>query len=222
MLASQKHIAEDIGIVFLFSAEPKNINTFGTVSVKTEVILYLNTLLVFCEKLCFFIHLINISNMTWKTNSLKLSFPPGRSSAISKISKVFVKAGASISIPCLYDAQYKNNVKYLCKGYYWNTCSYAVKTNSPDGSGKYLISDSKRQSIFNVTIKQLRVDNAHYWCAVEIGGGADVKQYFQLSVTKGEHQLWHLKLLWIRKKLKYHNNHDILILNYYSKKRRTF
>lgn len=101
-----------------------------------------------------------------------------------------MRAGDSVSIPCLYDAQYKNHVKYLCKGYYWNHCSYAIKTNSQHGSGKYLISDSKHQRIFNVTIKQLGVDDAHYWCAVEINGGSDVRQYFQLSVTTGKLGLW--------------------------------
>ncbi|KAM4599187.1 uncharacterized protein V3H82_002628 isoform 2-T2 [Fundulus diaphanus] len=94
------------------------------------------------------------------------------------------KAGASVSIPCLYDSQYRNHVKYLCEGYYWNHCSYATKTNS-HGSGKYSISDDKNQTIFNVTIKHLTVENTHYWCAVEINGGSDVRQYFQLSVTTG-------------------------------------
>ncbi|KAM4599186.1 polymeric immunoglobulin receptor-like isoform 1-T1 [Fundulus diaphanus] len=99
------------------------------------------------------------------------------------------KAGASVSIPCLYDSQYRNHVKYLCEGYYWNHCSYATKTNS-HGSGKYSISDDKNQTIFNVTIKHLTVENTHYWCAVEINGGSDVRQYFQLSVTTDTSSLY--------------------------------
>ncbi|XP_035519708.1 uncharacterized protein LOC118329589 [Morone saxatilis] len=67
--------------------------------------------------------------------------------SITTVSKVSVKAGGSISIPCLYEPKYTHHVKYLCKGYYWDYCSYAVKTNQ-QSSGKFLISDDKSQRIF--------------------------------------------------------------------------
>uniref|UniRef100_I3KQE4 Immunoglobulin domain-containing protein n=1 Tax=Oreochromis niloticus TaxID=8128 RepID=I3KQE4_ORENI len=102
------------------------------------------------------------------------------------ISKVSVKTGKSISIPCLYDSQYVNNVKYLCEGYYWRYCSDAVKTNKPDPSGKYFISDDKGKKIFTVTINQLTNENTDYWCMVEIDGWVDDGVHFQLSVTSGE------------------------------------
>ncbi|XP_039477544.1 polymeric immunoglobulin receptor-like [Oreochromis aureus] len=110
--------------------------------------------------------------------------------SITTVSKVSVKAGKSISIPCLYESQYKNHVKYLCEGYYWTYCRYAVKTNEADPSGKYLISDDKKQNIFNVTINQLAHKNTDYWCAVEINDGQDYRQYFQLSVTSGTPSLY--------------------------------
>uniref|UniRef100_A0A3Q2QQZ7 Immunoglobulin domain-containing protein n=1 Tax=Fundulus heteroclitus TaxID=8078 RepID=A0A3Q2QQZ7_FUNHE len=106
-------------------------------------------------------------------------FSTGTDGALTMIP---AKAGASVSIPCLYESKYRNHVKYLCAGYYWDHCSYAMKTNS-QGSGKYSISDDKIQTIFSVTIKHLTVKNIYYWCAVEINGGSDVGQYFQLSVT---------------------------------------
>ncbi|XP_072246460.1 polymeric immunoglobulin receptor-like [Leuresthes tenuis] len=106
--------------------------------------------------------------------------------SITTVDKVSVKAGASISIPCLYSSQYRNHVKYLCAGYYWPTCSYAIKTNQRQSSGKYSISDDKTQNIFIVTIKHLADGNTHYWCAVEIDQGPDVRQYFQLFGTRGE------------------------------------
>ena len=97
-----------------------------------------------------------------------------------------MKAGGSISIPCLYEPRYKNNVKYLCEGYYWNFCSYAVKTNSAS-SGKFSIADDKLQRIFIVTIKDLKErDDGDYWCAVEINKGDDNGKYFHLSVTRGK------------------------------------
>ncbi|XP_074502141.1 polymeric immunoglobulin receptor-like [Sebastes fasciatus] len=101
-----------------------------------------------------------------------------------------VKAGDSVTIPCLYDSKYTNHVKYLCKGYTWSSCSYAVKTNQRN-SGKFSISDDKSQRIFTVTIKDLTVeDTDDYWCAVEINRGTDVREYFQLSVTRDTPRLY--------------------------------
>ncbi|KAM9365776.1 polymeric immunoglobulin receptor-like isoform 2-T2 [Pholidichthys leucotaenia] len=106
--------------------------------------------------------------------------------SINTVSKVSVKAGESVTIPCLYSSKYRKHVKYLCKGYYWNNCSYAVKTNKLDSSGKFLISDDKDKLVFTVTINRLTSEyTGYYWCVVEIDGGADVGEYFQLSVTNG-------------------------------------
>ncbi|XP_032397566.1 uncharacterized protein LOC116705473 [Etheostoma spectabile] len=109
--------------------------------------------------------------------------------SITTVSKVSVKAGSSISIPCLYGVQYTNHVKYLCKGYYWHSCSYIIKTNQ-QSSGRFLISDDKTRSIFTVTIHNLTDKDTDYWCAVEIIGGADVKAYFYLSVTRDTSHLY--------------------------------
>ncbi|XP_073338484.1 polymeric immunoglobulin receptor-like [Pagrus major] len=104
--------------------------------------------------------------------------------SITTVSKVSVKAGGSISIPCLYESRYINNVKYLCKGSDWNSCSYAVKTHK-QSSGKFSISDDKIQRIFTVTIKDLMEQDAgYYWCVVEINDGGDNGKYFHLSVTR--------------------------------------
>ncbi|XP_058508083.1 uncharacterized protein LOC131474301 isoform X2 [Solea solea] len=102
---------------------------------------------------------------------------------IYSISKVSVKAGDSITIPCLYQSRYTNRVKYLCKGYRWDSCSFAVKTNKPDRSGKFSISDDKNEEIFTVTIKYLTTTDTDYWCNVEIDHGADYGEYFHLVVT---------------------------------------
>ncbi|XP_070772528.1 polymeric immunoglobulin receptor-like [Enoplosus armatus] len=109
--------------------------------------------------------------------------------SITTVSEVSVKAGDSITIPCLYDSQYINHVKFLCKGPNWSTCSYAAKTNQPS-SGKFSISDDKNQRIFTVTIKDLTDKDTDYWCAVEIDRGPDVREYFLLSVTEGTPRLY--------------------------------
>ncbi|XP_050932720.1 LOW QUALITY PROTEIN: uncharacterized protein LOC108897247 [Lates calcarifer] len=104
--------------------------------------------------------------------------------SITTVSKVSVRPGDSISIPCLYGSQYRDHVKYLCKGYYWSSCSEVVKTNQPYSSGKFSISDDKTQRIFTVTIKDLTDKDTDYWCAVEINQGDDIRKYFHLSVTR--------------------------------------
>ncbi|XP_030296714.1 polymeric immunoglobulin receptor-like [Sparus aurata] len=109
--------------------------------------------------------------------------------SITTVSKVSVKDGGSISIPCLYESKYINNTKYLCKGYYWTYCSYAVKTNRPS-SGKFSISDDKIQRIFTVMIKDLKERDRGYWCAVEINNGYDAGKPFNLSVTRGTPSLY--------------------------------
>ncbi|KAF6716481.1 Polymeric immunoglobulin receptor [Oryzias melastigma] len=98
------------------------------------------------------------------------------------INEVQVVRGASISIPCLYDSKYEKHVKYLCKGHYWRSCSYAVKTNKLDTNGNFLIQDVKEQKTFTVTINHVDTDS-YYWCVVEIDGGADDREFFHLSVS---------------------------------------
>uniref|UniRef100_A0A668SZD0 Immunoglobulin V-set domain-containing protein n=1 Tax=Oreochromis aureus TaxID=47969 RepID=A0A668SZD0_OREAU len=114
------------------------------------------------------------------------SFPLQCAKSITTVSKVSVKAGNSISIPCLYHYQYTDHVKYLCKGYFWPSCRHAVKTNEADPSGKYLISDDKKQQIFTVTINRLTNQNTHYWCGLE-NRALDNGVYFQLLVTNGKY-----------------------------------
>uniref|UniRef100_UPI0037E7F14C uncharacterized protein isoform X2 n=1 Tax=Semicossyphus pulcher TaxID=241346 RepID=UPI0037E7F14C len=102
---------------------------------------------------------------------------------ITTVTKVSVKAGGSISVPCLYGPSYKTHVKYLCRGKPWHSCQYAVKTDKPDKSGKFSISDDTEQRIFTVTFNNV-TDNMSdtYWCAVDLWI-SDTRKKFQLSVT---------------------------------------
>ncbi|CAJ1067313.1 uncharacterized protein LOC119917590 isoform X2 [Xyrichtys novacula] len=107
--------------------------------------------------------------------------------SVTTISKVSVEAGQSISIPCLYGPNHKNNVKYLCQGYEWSSCTYAIRTGQPN-SDRFSISDDKNQGIFTVTIRPEQTD--HYWCFVEMDRRADTGQRFHLSVTTGTPSLY--------------------------------
>uniref|UniRef100_A0A665X2Y3 Immunoglobulin domain-containing protein n=1 Tax=Echeneis naucrates TaxID=173247 RepID=A0A665X2Y3_ECHNA len=90
--------------------------------------------------------------------------------SITTVTEVPVKAGDSVTIPCLYNSRHTSHVKYLCEGYKLLFCKSVVKTDQPDSSGKFSISDDKRQNVFTVTIKDLMDEEANYWCAVEIDG----------------------------------------------------
>uniref|UniRef100_A0A3B4ZWG7 Immunoglobulin V-set domain-containing protein n=1 Tax=Stegastes partitus TaxID=144197 RepID=A0A3B4ZWG7_9TELE len=89
---------------------------------------------------------------------------------ITTVSDVPVKAGESVSIPCLYEAQYRDDVKYLCKGYRWAFCKTVIRTDQEPCSGRFCISDDKEQRIFTVTIKNITDEDSYFWCAVEISG----------------------------------------------------
>uniref|UniRef100_A0A674NFP3 Immunoglobulin subtype domain-containing protein n=1 Tax=Takifugu rubripes TaxID=31033 RepID=A0A674NFP3_TAKRU len=109
--------------------------------------------------------------------------------SVTTVTKVSVKAGDSVSIPCLYHPKYTSHVKCLCQGYYYEFCSYAVKTNW-QSSGRFLISDDREKKVFTVTIKDVREGDTDFWCIVDINRGRDVGTYFQMSVTRGKNRTW--------------------------------
>ncbi|XP_036373585.1 polymeric immunoglobulin receptor-like [Megalops cyprinoides] len=84
------------------------------------------------------------------------------------VKKQFVEIGGSVTIPCLYDQQYKDHVKYCCKGNYQDNCSVLVRTDSPQRAGYVSITDNPSQQLFTVTMRNLQKgDTATYWCGVE-------------------------------------------------------
>ncbi|XP_056903616.1 polymeric immunoglobulin receptor-like isoform X1 [Takifugu flavidus] len=109
--------------------------------------------------------------------------------SVTTVTRVSVKAGDSVSIPCLYHPKYTSHVKYLCQGYYYEFCSYAVKTNW-QSSERFLISDDREKKVFTVTIKDVREGDTDFWCIVEINEGSDDGTYFQMSVTRDVSSLY--------------------------------
>ncbi|CAB1343866.1 unnamed protein product, partial [Coregonus sp. 'balchen'] len=104
---------------------------------------------------------------------------------VSTVSKVSVKTGNFITIPCRYNLRYIEYVKYWCQGDYWNSCSALVRTDQPKISGTVSISDDVTRRIFSVTMTDLQPeDSGYYWCAVETTG-RDQHTYLHLSVTTG-------------------------------------
>uniref|UniRef100_A0A3Q1G8S4 Immunoglobulin V-set domain-containing protein n=1 Tax=Acanthochromis polyacanthus TaxID=80966 RepID=A0A3Q1G8S4_9TELE len=74
---------------------------------------------------------------------------------ITTVNKVPVKAGDSISVPCLYEQKYEDHVKYLCKGNPWLFCQIVITTNQQPCSERFCISDDTIQRIFTVTINNV-------------------------------------------------------------------
>uniref|UniRef100_A0A8C5I7U0 Immunoglobulin V-set domain-containing protein n=1 Tax=Gouania willdenowi TaxID=441366 RepID=A0A8C5I7U0_GOUWI len=105
--------------------------------------------------------------------------------SITTVRQVSVKTGKSISIPCLYSSENTDKVKYLCKGYYWDFCTFVAQTNWPQNSDKFSITDDKTQRIFTVTISKLDKSNNDFWCVSGVPRSY-IREYFYLSVTEGE------------------------------------
>ncbi|XP_036840709.1 polymeric immunoglobulin receptor-like isoform X7 [Oncorhynchus mykiss] len=111
--------------------------------------------------------------------------------SVSTVSHVSVKQGGSITIPCLYNQRYRNNVKYGCRGYNWFGCSTVVRTDHPKTSGKTSVSDDINQRVFTVTMTSLSLsDSDYYWCIVERKSKADDGDRLQISVTPGTPELY--------------------------------
>lgn len=106
---------------------------------------------------------------------------------IQTVTEVPVKAGSSISIPCLYEDQHKNSVKYLCKGESWLSCKVVISTKQTRNE-QYAIADDTNQNIFTVTINELTDKDRKYWCAIKVYFWY-IKKDFKLSVTSGETSL---------------------------------
>ncbi|KPP57128.1 hypothetical protein Z043_125179, partial [Scleropages formosus] len=79
-----------------------------------------------------------------------------------------VERGASVTIPCRYDRQFKHQVKYWCRGKAWRYCTTMVRTASPQSKGDVSITDDPGKLVFNVTMRNLQKENSGwYWCGVE-------------------------------------------------------
>ncbi|KAK3534427.1 hypothetical protein QTP86_015226, partial [Hemibagrus guttatus] len=95
---------------------------------------------------------------------------------------VAVKSGGSVTIPCLYEEQYKGNNKFWCKGYYWSSCSIVAYANS---SGSTSVIDHPAQNLFTVELNPVS-ESGSYWCAAEIGGKGTSNdgEYLYLTISR--------------------------------------
>uniref|UniRef100_A0A8C7K674 Ig-like domain-containing protein n=1 Tax=Oncorhynchus kisutch TaxID=8019 RepID=A0A8C7K674_ONCKI len=112
---------------------------------------------------------------------------------VSTVSKVSVKTGNYITIPCRYDQRYIQYVKYWCQGDYWSSCSALVRTDQPKISGTVSISDDVTRRIFSVNMTDLQPeDSGYYWCAVETAGRDQSTYLFYLTFFFSEFLFFYL------------------------------
>ncbi|XP_061095939.1 mucin-2-like [Conger conger] len=103
-------------------------------------------------------------------------------------SRVAAEEGSSVSVACHYGPQYKDSVKYWCRGLFWSSCIVLQRTDSTQKRAGLSITDDPAQQVFTVTLSDLRVwDSNRYWCAVKVKGieTPDPKAGVFLSVTRG-------------------------------------
>ncbi|XP_051557704.1 CMRF35-like molecule 1 isoform X2 [Myxocyprinus asiaticus] len=102
--------------------------------------------------------------------------------SMKTLNHVIVRTGGNVTIPCLYDDQYKLNPKYWCEGLLWISCEIKAHTNK---TGKWQITDYPAKNIFTVHLNNLTTsDSGYHWCAVGIGSHAkpDDKDNLYLTV----------------------------------------
>ncbi|KAI4882802.1 hypothetical protein NFI96_031560, partial [Prochilodus magdalenae] len=77
-------------------------------------------------------------------------------------------AGKPVHIVCRYHSFYRDNVKYWCKGYYFNFCTSLLRTDQPaHANGPLAIADNKKEGFFTIHIQNVAAeDSGWYWCAV--------------------------------------------------------
>ncbi|KPP57482.1 CMRF35-like molecule 2-like, partial [Scleropages formosus] len=104
--------------------------------------------------------------------------------SVTTFGHLSVRSGGSLTIPCFYDQEYKQHVKYWCKGRLWTSCSTLVRSDSPQSKSDVSIADDPDQLVFTVTMTNLQEkDSDTYWCAVEIGGFGTMDDCKSISLT---------------------------------------
>lgn len=96
-------------------------------------------------------------------------------------------AGRSVHVVCHYHRFYRDNVKYWCKGYYFNYCTILVRTGQPHNVDAPLeISDNRRGGFFTIHVKDAKTsDSGWYWCAIE-RVSRHVSKAMQLIISAGK------------------------------------
>ncbi|KAK1790875.1 hypothetical protein P4O66_014729, partial [Electrophorus voltai] len=112
--------------------------------------------------------------------------------SVLTVGDLAVLEGGSVTVPCHYNPQYTQHVKYCCQGSLQEFCTSLARTDDPGsaplGKGRVMIADDPSQHVFTVTMRELKeADSGWYWCAVEVGGiwSADSTASLYISAIHG-------------------------------------
>uniref|UniRef100_A0A669E2X1 Polymeric immunoglobulin receptor n=2 Tax=Oreochromis niloticus TaxID=8128 RepID=A0A669E2X1_ORENI len=94
--------------------------------------------------------------------------------------------GYSKSINCPYENQYRNSLKYICRGNRPSTClQRALITSNNRENGRFSLDDEKTSRIFTLTISSLtQSDSGYYLCGVQTNSDHDVFSAVDLKVKE--------------------------------------
>ncbi|XP_029363800.1 CMRF35-like molecule 1 isoform X2 [Echeneis naucrates] len=92
----------------------------------------------------------------------------------------------SVSFSCPYESQYKNDLKYMCRGRQPSTClEQAVITSTRTQEGRFTLSDEKESGRFTVNITSLTPkDSGPYLCGINTKPSLDNFVAFTLEVRE--------------------------------------
>lgn len=117
---------------------------------------------------------------------------PGSSAAQTDITGPKTVSGlerGSLTVCCKYASKWKTHKKWWCRGAEWSSCRILVITNGSEQEVKkerLSIRDHQKDLVFNVTLEDLRRDDADtYWCGIE-RTGADVGYKVKVTIGPGK------------------------------------
>ncbi|XP_040050405.2 CMRF35-like molecule 3 [Gasterosteus aculeatus] len=91
--------------------------------------------------------------------------------------------GGSVAVPCQYDRQFRDNIKYWCRGPLYDLCQIVAETPRRRPEERGSIADDKKAGVFTVTMDSLReADNGKYWCVIN-RPGRDIHTGVKLLVS---------------------------------------
>ncbi|KAK6472079.1 CMRF35-like molecule 2, partial [Huso huso] len=92
----------------------------------------------------------------------------------------------SVTIQCRYGKDYKDRVKYWCKGQFRISCITLISTDDLQTNDRISISDNKTEGVFTVTMRDLREeDEGRYRCGIK-RSGYDEGTSVYLTVNKDQ------------------------------------
>ncbi|XP_035763648.1 polymeric immunoglobulin receptor-like, partial [Neolamprologus brichardi] len=107
-------------------------------------------------------------------------------SCCDTVTKIESYEGYSESIVCLFESQYQNSLKYICRGNRPSTClQQALITSDTKQNGRFRLDDDKVSGTFTVNISSLtHNDSGSYLCGVQRNSDVDVFSAVELKVKE--------------------------------------